>query len=197
MPAARWLDFLMSGTTVTSMRRGNLIEVLFGFANVLADYMLVSTRAATWQFVADDFGRQGFLVSGGLWKGAIFCTRRLWPRPIMRFPSAMTQPMGIPPSANPALASAIAAARNRSVGIVCAPYAVWLVSAADLVSRVLPHVRGKPVPLRLVHVLYVVNVFDVRCHVLTSSLHTVVGMFAGLLYFRKTLVDAVGHLRRD
>ncbi len=72
MPAARWLDFLMSGTTVTSMRRGNLIEVLFGFANVLADYMLVSTRAATWQFVADDFGRQGFLVSGGRAKWRYF-----------------------------------------------------------------------------------------------------------------------------
>src|SRR3954468_10002535 len=43
------------------------------------------------------------------------CTRRLWPRPTMRPSCTSTDPMGMPPSAWPAAASAIAASRKGSI----------------------------------------------------------------------------------
>src|SRR5947208_3115806 len=43
-----------------------------------------------------------------------FCTRRLWPRPMMRPPYTRTDPIGMPPSRSPASASAIAASMNSS-----------------------------------------------------------------------------------
>src|SRR5918999_1883329 len=42
------------------------------------------------------------------------CTRRLWPRPMMRPSWTSTEPIGIPPSRKPASASAIAARMNWS-----------------------------------------------------------------------------------
>src|SRR5512135_2457493 len=44
------------------------------------------------------------------------CTRRLCPRPMMWPRCTMTEPIGMPPSAKPALASSIAASMKGSIG---------------------------------------------------------------------------------
>jgi hypothetical protein len=43
------------------------------------------------------------------------CTRRLCPRPMIVPSCTRTDPIGMPPSASPASASAIAASRNASI----------------------------------------------------------------------------------
>src|SRR5690606_39300575 len=58
------------------------------------------------------------------------CTRRLWPRPIIFPRCTITEPMGIPPSASPALASSIAACINSSIHPP-----THLLSSAQYISR--------------------------------------------------------------
>src|SRR5207247_2313139 len=77
-----------------------------------------------WKLVADP---SGYIYTWLIAYSALpRCTRRLWPRPRILPWWTRTEPMGMPPSARPASASAMAAAMNSSMlppgfGGRCAP----------------------------------------------------------------------------